>query len=249
MEGASATSPSRVHLAGCRPWTGERDKRVRLAAQPPRGRTWGPPGKKRGGEATSEVWGAFVIGPREGGMQAVHSYMGGGSLCLLFVCPGCGVGVSGVGVSGCQGGTRIIARPIIVSVRLCVAVVPVGGLRSTTPGFVFVSCPTVASSISGDRLRSVSSCASLLLRTCAHPACSPRPALTPAVAVLGASPVLSSFSTALTSLPLCSLPLRSHFLSSPPGSRLQSPISPASLSRGKVLLNWSNCCGFVHIKA
>lgn len=78
MEGALATSPSRVHLAGCRPWTGERDKRVRLAAQPPRGRTWGPPGKKRGGEATSEVWGAFVIGPREGGMQAVHSYMGGG---------------------------------------------------------------------------------------------------------------------------------------------------------------------------
>jgi len=100
VEGALATSPSRVHLAGCRPWTGERDKRVRLAAQPPRGRTWGPPGKKRGGEATSEVWGAFVIGPREGGMQAVHSYMGGGSLCLLFVCPGCGVGVSGVGVSG-----------------------------------------------------------------------------------------------------------------------------------------------------
>lgn len=151
--------------------------------------------------------------------------------------------------SGCQGGTRIIARPIIVSVRLCVAVVPVGGLRSTTPGFVFVSCPTVASSISGDRLRSVSSCASLLLRTCAHPACSPRPALTPAVAVLRASPVLSSFSTALTALPLCSLPLGSHFLSSPPGSRLQSPISPASLSRGEVLLNWSNCCGFVHIKA
>lgn len=181
-------------------------------------------------------------------MQAVHSYMGGGGLSLSplrlsWVWRG------SVRGRGCQGGTRIIAPPIIVSVRLCVAVVPVGGLRSTTPGFVFVSCPTVASSISGDRLRSVSSCGSLLLRTCAHPACSLRPALTPALAVLSASLVLSSFSTALTSLPLCSLPLGSHFLSSSPGSRLQSPTSPASLCGGKVLLNWSNCCGFIHIKA
>lgn len=32
--------------------------------------------------------------------QFTHTWGGVGSLCLLFVCPGCGVGVSGVGVSG-----------------------------------------------------------------------------------------------------------------------------------------------------